>query len=613
MTSVAVLDSFGTCSSNFVEIKDSIFLKSPISHIDKIKLIKEEGKSILKTGKGKHNYVLINKYIYELIGHGFESFQVILWNLFNEHTNELKIELQNNLTVDNFEQMYKKYYENSITLKNSVWFFDEHVFRKKKEDSPNFSLIALMRNVAFYGNVINTSYDYKGQNLHLYEVLNKEIETMMPLKIHLMIKLIDLHSKFKKLAYVSEDKTLFNETIDDKFMSEMGESPEFVKKITSFIHDNMRGCKESDDKIKSLLKVTNNFKHKEMFELFYRKYMEDRLLDPATNIYVERECLNLQESTSQIYRKMKYMVEDIEESRKLIRVGRKMEIQVESDKNKGFDVTKMNKNLFNALFLRFYAWDSLYKKEPVSYTVPSELSPYLDMCKGYYAALFPSRKLTWHFDNSVGCVKATFGKNEYMFRVTLGQMFVLMMFNKKKFITIREIKDTLGIKISQVQKLINSLIKGRLLNREQSTKDNLDMTISYNDKFKLPAGYEDTKYISLIPNDTQTVTKVKDVEDEYKIGKMNILKAALVRYLKTNKNKLITEVKTNLVSMVLFKYTDALFDTVMARVCLEGFAEKSDDGLSIIYADGSESDVEEDDVTEDEDDDISEDESDDEV
>lgn len=583
----STFDNFGKItylqskSINMDIIKDSAYTN------DKFMLFKQLCKTIL-AGERNYNIVLLHNLIYNITNQNISLVDKVLIESFDEVTKSLQKDIQerisdNNFSIKYFVDMYKKYYSNGQTLAELVSYFDSKVLAN---NSNKYSHIKLIRSYIFYRNIVNHLYKSvdKGHDYCLYEIFSELIESN-DIDINEIVQLFKMYLYYIRLSYIAKDNRdkLFDEELNKMFLITLGSNQDFIKKLTHYLHTCIVTCNTADNNntimennVSELITmVSNYFMEKDMFNMYYEKFLEMRLLNNDTNEMLEKKFISKfkRPVDNRIIQNMIYKLDDIATAKKDRIWYENMEITITSDKYKKYIKSgSINHRIVNAKIFRYYAWSQSRDNESHNMNVPFDCAPYVDIYNQFYNKKYPYRELVWNYDQGVAVINLTIGAKIYQVQVTTPQLFLLLQFNNNTEITAKDLASNLGISLSKLGQIINVLLRARILIREEN-KSASDPTIkiSLNNNFK----YDNNK-ISLV-NVNMNIQKSKqqiidkDIEEKFAIGRENICQACLVRTIKTN-NKLDKQALYNHVKIKLpFELDETMFNRVLTNCITEQY------------------------------------------
>lgn len=515
----------------------------------------------------------------------------LLIEVFDEVTQQIKndidkLVLSGSFTLQSFVNSYNTYLTNSLILSKYLTYFDNRV---QINNSSKYSYVGLIRKYMFYRNVINCQYGDQG---YLYEILRKLVESANMADeqtVNVVKQLFKMYSFYNRMSFTPKKNKdeLFNSQIDKLFLASLGSNQEFVKTISHYLHNCIKQIKKSDkvslDNISNLINlISTNFTERDMFNMYYEKLLELRLLNNEYQVEVELELINnfCKPKDNKIIQNMLHKIEDIQKSiADDIVLHTKIDITVTPDSDKKYknkvDISKINLKILTAKVFRNYAWSYSRSEENDKMIVPFDLAPYVDIYNQYYKVKYPHRNLDWNFNYGTGVTKVKLGQKHYYVQLNTAQMFLLLQFNQQEKITALELASNLGIPMPKLGKILNSFLKSKILSREQ-TKQSSDpsMLIFLNQNFHC-----DSDKISLIGLMNQTKINDTEIHDRFAIGKENLLQASIVRLLKKYKELTIDELLTLAKSNVSFPFTQQQFKTCLDTCKSEGYLISNDDNI----------------------------------
>lgn len=541
---------------------------------NKIDLFKQICKDILN-GNCDFNTVLFHNIVFSLVNKNPLAVDNAIIDVFDEVTKEINSNIlqqiqKSEFTIDKFMESYKKYYSNSLFLNQYLMYFDKNVF---VNNNNKYSHLSLVRNYNFYKNVINQKYN----GIYLYEVLTKLIETNIS-DIDTIIKLCKMYTFYIKLSYIAKNNknTLFNEDINKLFLITLGSNQDFVKKITQYIHQNIvSNNTESFSNIRELITIiTKYFLEKDMFNMYYEKYLESRLLNPNCNYDTEFNFIQqFQRSTdNKIIQNMFYKIEDLKNYKIDTESYNKLNISISSDKFK--NISNFDHKKVHAYLFRYYAWTQSVENN-ITYNISNipEIDAYINIYKQFYNIKYKHRDIIWKFNYGTAIVKLTINKVEYLLQVTTPQMLLLMQFVDNKKISASQLSINMGIQLKQLAELLNTFLRVGILTRDIN-KDPKDPSIEFyiNPNFKK----EETNLSFVITPDINKIN-TNDIQDKFAIGRENITQAAIVRCVKNNKNMTHQNIFDKVKTQLPFQITEQFFLQCITKCLTENYIQKTND------------------------------------
>ena len=468
-------------------------------------------------------------------------------------------------TLQLFVEYYNDYLTNSLSLSRYLSYFDTKVLLNGQN---KYSYVGLVRKYMFYRNIINTVYEYRDNSeqtsYYMYEILRKLIETTNMVQednMNIIKQLFNMYSFYNRMSYTPKKnkQELFNTNIDKLFLESLGSNPEFVKTIVYYIHNNIIQLKSTDkqglENISNLIHmISSYFTERDMFNMYYEKLLEMRLLsDNYSNSSVEIELKLINSFTrpkdNRLIQNMLCKLEDMQKSlADDIILHSKIEIKVSDKKYKDkIDIDKINLKILNTKVFRNYAWSysRIDNNENDNMTVPFDVAPYIDIYTQYYKIKYPYRELVWNFTFGTGVIKIKLGQKYYNLQVNTPQMFVLLQFNEKDKMTASDLSINLGLPVSKLGKVLNSLLKAKILKRESDKLANdPSMNIFLNPDFYYEK--DNISLISIMDGSTQPKKQTVDPPtDKLTLVKTSIL-TELQKHKQVSSEELLNYVKSSL-------------------------------------------------------------------
>lgn len=506
-------------------------------------------------------------------------------NETKKFTDEISRELDKEVfTIESFLDKYKKSYYSTIDFVRMLWQFDQSVIINGKKRT--YSYIKLIKNYLVYANIINRKYNFRGEQRYFLDILNIQLANAGDVILENIIPLYKMKEFYRRLSHHCSDKdNVFNPNVDNKFMSTLGSNQQFVKSLVIFIHNKISELStqkilknEDKEKLAEIVRMISVFDEKSMVYIYYQKMLENRMICCTTNLELEKflvKSFNITDD-SKIVQEMFYKIEDIEESIIHKNNFRNLNIQIQSDKYKNMDISKLDLTILNMKVLRYFAWeDSKHinaNNADVKYIdydkfkLPIELSAYIDIFNAYYRKQYPTRSINWNYNLGSAVIKIPIKDRLYHLKVTTSQMLLLYQFEFHDKITANEMAKNMGISLQALTPILNSLLRSRIITRDSRPASDPDVFIYINENF-----YSNDAKLSLVSLMVKNVPDKKDdaeIEDKFAIGRVNILQAKIVNILKrykvVDKDALVNLVKSEL----LFEIDDILYNQVL-DVCIK--------------------------------------------
>lgn len=481
---------------------------------------------------------LISSKITDSITTALLSFYDILNQSFNDGS----------FQIANYIEAYQTFYERTQYLQKAISYYNKNVkiFYHNKE----YPLVQFTRNLLFYRIIVTQNYD--DQNLYTKLISNSSLENL--------IAIFKQYSFFKKLAFSINEETSINS------FSEIGTNKNMVRNIVSYIDENINNEDFDFSKVRSIVNIINSFEVKDLFFIYYLKFLETRLLSLETNYKRELEVVNLftGSENNRFIVEMRNKINDYEEY--IVRDRAKFQ-SVDVTENKSYaDVPFDNKDLkkFNIFAMTYGVWADSKIADILPIKPPRTLEVYLFCYDRFYSTVYPNRKLEFNFNVGNAIINMIFDK-KYTFQLTLPQLFVLKLINERGQINAKEISKELNFPLRLLAPILNVFLSIDMIKKEEG--DNTDPTKKFfvNRQFS-----KDETKISLVPR-SQKVND-QEVEDKFMIGCINIIKAAIVRSLKKEGKVKYTKLFNTVSQLVPFTLTGAQFKQSVNECIEEEYA-----------------------------------------
>lgn len=558
---------------------------------DKFSMFRNYCNSIIN-GANNCNIIELHNLLFHLTNQNPKQVDDIIVEVFDSYTQKLSEHLANLIKTGNFKikafiDLYNAYYQSAQRLSKLMTYFDTRVY---SDNTNKYSHINTIRSYMFYKNVISQQYQYiDSKEYYLYEILTKAIESNDG-TISEILQLFKMYSFYIRLSYIvkTNKDTLFNSELNKLFLVTLGSNQTFIKTIAQYINDTIKSVRAKDDKtdaanIEELINlISNYFLEKDMFNMYYEKLFESRLLSGEFDNDFEKKLLSKfkRPIDNKIIQNMLYKLKDIEESIADRAQYNKLEITITSDKYKGrLSVDKLNPKIVNARLFRCYAWSHTNEPEKNDLALPFELAPYIDIYNQFYKARYPYRDVFWNFNHGVGTVKITLGAKQYLLQLTTPQMFLLLQFNNSQEITAIDLAKNLDIPLSKVALILNTFIRAQILKKEankQASDPTMKIILNHNCKF-------DSDKISLVGSmmnmmqQQQQPIVDKEIVEKFSLGRDTILQAHIIKTIKTSKHLVYDELLTKTKASVPFQFEDGKFVEIVKRCITEKYIKINQD------------------------------------
>lgn len=386
-------------------------------------------------------------------------------------------------------------------------------------------------------------------------------------------------------------ETMFNQDINKLFLVTLGSNTDFIKLLTGYIHNSILEIVKSNDynnkakdSINNIIElVTNHFIEKDMFNLYYEKLLEQRLLNNKYNIELEKQFImkfNNNNNDNKVIHRMIYKLEDMEVAERDKVYYDNLKFSVESNKFKGkINEKELNIQKIKFNLLRNNAWTST--SDNTSFIeIPFDMQPYTDMYLAYCSKKYPHRHIQYNFEYGVGVLKFNLNDNQYFIQLTIPQMFLLLQFNDTDKIKAHEIATNMGIPLSKLGPVLSSLLKSQLLVREPGKNPNdKDMFIFLNRNFKYNGSH--FSLVQLMNNPKKEQSNQKQIDEQIahqvKIEKETIVRATVVRTMKKEKTLGKEALMKKVSELCKFNITEECFSNVFTSCIDENYIKNTDE------------------------------------
>ncbi|QKF93810.1 cullin family protein [Fadolivirus algeromassiliense] len=602
-----LFDNFGKVTYDPLSSGISTVVRDVTFVDNKFELFRNLCESIIN-GSDDYNVLLMHNLVFHLTNQNTKLVDDIVISVFDSYSKHIYDLISESIKTGNFKiktfiDLYNMFYQNAQKLSKQLTYFDNKVL---SDNSNKYSHVNMIRGYMFYKNVINMKYQYlDNKEYYLYDILTKSIESGDGL-INEILQLFKMYSFYIRLSYVvkANKDTLFNSEINKLFLVTLGSNQTFVKTIMQYINNTLKSLYNKTNKseadvlnIEELIGlISNHFLEKDMFNMYYEKLFESRLLSGEFDSDVEKKLLSKfkRPVDNGIVQNMIYKLKDIEENNQDRINYNKLEITITSDKYKGkVNVSALDPKIVQAKLFRNYAWSHTKENEKSEYALPFELQPYIDIYNQFYKVRYPYREITWNFNYGIGTVKLSLGGKQYLVQLTTPQMLLLLQFNNATEIPAVELAKNLNIPLSKLGSVINSFIRSQILKKEIGKPAN-DPTIKIilNQNFTF-----DSDKISLVSIMMNSVAQQqqpqvdKEISEKFSLGRDTVVEAYVVRTMKQNKHLTYEELLSKVRSQVPFQFNDTKF-TDIVKTCISKKFMKVNQDMTYDYLDEEEDDDE---------------------
>lgn len=457
-------------------------------------------------------YTLVNKNENELTNFFFTKFFFITTKIQRKITNYIE---NNRLTLVNFLNEFQDYYTRCKFIEKLFSYYSLRV------QFGNKSYFELMYEYLFYINVINFEYTYNESRSVLWSIVNQLIKTSV--KIDIPNNLHSLHQYYLNYKFDFCKKELFVNEI--YFLRELGDDQEFVQKLSIDINkyviemfklctDRQKNKEEIDNLnkvITSSFSVIKHFSNRTLFYNYYEKLLMKRILSVCTDNRIEKEMfefINSIDKGSNSIKKINLLLKDYEE---IEEQNYHFKIMTAVDESGSYE--KQDINLVSSLkkkdAIKFIAgreglWNTIDLDNDCIlsniFNIP------LQMFESYYLLhRHKERNLHWSPASSLVVVNYNVKDNDketkYKIQMNAYQYSVLELFKDNKFLSGKDIGETLDINGDILSMTLNSLLQSKLIERENGEEE--DITIKFNLNTKFTNDNQRISIVNLFKKDIQ--------------------------------------------------------------------------------------------------------------
>ena len=542
--------------------------------IDYINTLKTYLHYALTGNINKINMILMNNIQYHIMLNNSVIISKIVLEVLDEYTmniqKEINQELMNNtFTITNFIKKYIKYGYYTNVLKNVLHRYESNICFKHID-------IVTLRNYAFYKNVINQEYNISSiKTLHLYKIFNDILEKQNN-TVNDILPLYRMHEFYCKFMNL-----LSKDANTHEFLNTLGSNKTFITNLLKQLNNNIKlisnklnNTNKLCENVSNIITLAMSFNEKFVFCKLYQLYLEDRLLYTEYDESVELSFIKqfkLPDANEYVI-KMLSMIKNINDDRldNKINIG----IKFESSKYTSLTQNQLDFDMVNIVPLQYGMWSIAETVDVVNYKVPIEVAPYVDLKTAFYKLKYPNIKLDWNYDIGNAIIELPINDRIYTIKVTCPQLFVLLQFNKKEKISIKEISENIGLSLAKTSKIISALCYTKLLLHEDRDKSDPNIKIYYNTNFT----HKNTN-LSFVNIHKKNVAN-KQIMEKLDKGlikwRVELIAAAIVRVMKKHKS-VFRKIMIKLVAKeILFKLNSKMFKIAFAKCIKDKYIKETD-------------------------------------
>lgn len=576
-----LFDNFGKISYvKMSNISNIISITDVVPHDSKIAIFKESCEHIL-TSDNEFNVMMLRNVTFHMTNQTPEILDELLIQIFDNVTKNIANDFDKNIqifTISSFIETYKLYYLRSIKLLKYLSYFDSKV---NTNNQNKYSHIGLIRSYTFYNNVLNRKYDSK----YLYEIFTEHIENGL-ISMTEVLQLFKMYLYYIKLSETlgQNKEKVFNLSLNNLFLVTLGSNQTFIRTLTQYIHDNIKSISDTENEktennITELINlVSNHFLDKDLFNLYYEKLLEVRLLSPKCNFEIEKKLIEKfkRPNDNKVIQNMLYKIMDIQDMASFKKIYRDATISVTSDKFKNrVDKSTLDREKIDAKLFRKFAWsDSHVDFDIPTIKIPYELEHNIAIYDRLYDIKYPHREIAWNFNHGIGIINLTLGEKTYHVETTTLQLFILLQFNHREKITATDLASNLGMTLQKLGNVLQTLLRAKILKRDINKKNNdPSMEISLNHEYS-----SQITNISIVPS-TQPQQQLKniesDIDNQYMVCKETKIQACVVRTMKQNKKMTYIELFNKVKMSLTFPIEEDQFAKTLNQCVADNLIEKT--------------------------------------
>lgn len=478
--------------------------------------------------------------------------------------------LLNKILVDNY--IFLELLDNPYELGNNVLDVTKKYISKLNEN--NRDLSSFINNLNMYINKIrlidnvfnkmNSLLTYNLFNSLLYCYFNElqQLNVINNLLEYFKTSIVDIYNFIDAITSCCYDDRLIN--ITNSIILPILTNIDILKEILSYVDKLIVDMKDGNDsKIRNYITLICKSDQNYIFNTFYKKFAEERMLNRKTNLNYELELLNILPSTEvKLKQDITNMVKDMEKTDFNVSSYSRLRVTNHQSNKLKYDINKLN-----PVFLRYHTWES--SMEYTNYKIPDELRIYTYICEKVYGKEDHKHISWWNHDRGTAVIDLKIKGNNYELYGSIIQLSILITIIKEKRITAKKLANDLNINYSLLSKLLNGLMSIKLVSRSEGNRCDPELEFWINPEFSY-----DHKKISLI-----SLIELKDATTNDM--KLQMCKATLVSNLKKSKRLDIDDLKTDIIPKLYFELTDNIFNMSISALIRDGFIKY--DGNCLVY------------------------------
>lgn len=249
---------------------------------------------------------------------------------------------------------------------------------------------------------------------------------------------------------------------------------EFENSISKWIHKYVSriGCipeEESEQFFWNINILISLISQKAFFELCYQKHLQERLIKITTKqqLVPEQRIINIFKvyTVMDSMNKLSNQIKDIKQSFSLNYQFQHFSMQKKQIQFKRENISDLGAgNLeIRYLLLAEVFWN--FDKEVHDCQLPKEIKRARSSFEEFFHLKFKSRSLKWRLDQGTAMIKFRTDKTRYL---EMGKLhaIICLQFNETEKMTIKNLKEKLGIKIAELVRCLMALLKAKILTCE---------------------------------------------------------------------------------------------------------------------------------------------------
>jgi len=510
------------------------------------------------------NYNLMRQVEWFMVNNSITQTKLVIYNSIYKKVDKIRNKLL--LLIKNKKPVANKYAKEIYKYYKSVKnLLSLSIFQKVVDNKTNYVETETISKILFYNEILLYRYNDKYLTDIIIDEMRHEINQPYSFdeKYHTYVMIIGHKMHYSKFIQTINNKTKLNlEKNDFPVDLLVEENTQLMNHIVKYINEMIIKEGTNEDSLKkiiNMLKILSNMSEKSQFIEYYKKYLLERLIT-GNNFKLELNLLEFLANVKnkELLEKCFYYIQDAIENEKLLETMNKVTLQsVYKDVNcEQLIVTTMRNKIYDNQNNRI-----------TKMILPEFIVPCVEIYDKMYKKIFPNRKLTWDFNIGMSVAKVTLNNEEYILRLKNVQFIMLYHFKNRVKITANDLCEKMGLPIKIIGDILTSLLRADIIvtyDEDIKIINDPDTFFKINEDF-----YNSNKRLSLVELLDIPKKKLVKSDDEFAIGKNNILQACIVKTTKLLKNKIEHNIlMKECQEKIIFLFDEKLFEEAI-KICLK--------------------------------------------